>query len=277
MLRPAASKWRCRVWQHRRSIIGGESAQSRQAVDPISSNPNRDIRLLSETASDGAVRYLRSLIFTGELGPGDKLPPERELAERLGISRITLRLALKSLESTGYIVTTRGAGGGSRVTEVSLLRCWDQWMLMHSDELEDIFELRSTVETRIAALAAERRTEEELRDIEAALTKEWDDPIRTSLFRSDLDIHNAIARAAHSPRLHRAMDEARAELFVPVDQAISERGELEAHELHRAILEAIRDQDAARAAQCMSEHIASVRSMVLRTVKDSAAVPPKTR
>ena len=114
------------------------------------------------------------------------------------------------------------------------------------------------------------------RDIEAALTKEWDDPIRTSLFRSDLDIHNAIARAAHSPRLHRAMDEARAELFVPVDQAISERGELEAHELHRAILEAIRDQDAARAAQCMSEHIASVRSMVLRTVKDSAAVPPKT-
>ena len=84
-------------------------------ADPTSANSPRDITLVSETASDSAVHYLRSLIFTGELGPGDRLPPERELAERLGISRITLRLALKSLESTGFIVTTRGARGGSRV------------------------------------------------------------------------------------------------------------------------------------------------------------------
>ena len=240
-------------------------------ADPTSANSPRDITLVSETASDSAVHYLRSLIFTGELGPGDRLPPERDLAERLGISRITLRLALKSLESTGFIVTTRGARGGSRVNAAPLLlRCWNQWMMLHSDEVDDIFELRLTVESRIAALAAERRTEEELRAIEAAFAKEWENPNRTSLFRGDMEIHIAIARAAHSPRLQQVMTEARGELFIPVDQAMMEHREEEAHVSHGMILEAIRNRDAARAAECMSEHIEYVRVMVQRALESSA-------
>ena len=92
-----------------------------------------DISLSPDTASESAERYVRALIFWGELGPGDKLPPATELAARLGISRVTLRLALRSLESTGYLITTRGAHGGSRVTDVaSLTRCWTQWMAAHS-------------------------------------------------------------------------------------------------------------------------------------------------
>ncbi|HEY5528555.1 MAG TPA: FCD domain-containing protein [Thermoleophilia bacterium] len=247
-------------------------------ADSINPDIDRDITLVSETASDNAVHYLRSLIFMGELGAGDRLPPERELAERLGISRITLRLALKSLESTGYIVTTRGARGGSRVNDPPfLLRCWNQWMSLHSDELEDIFELRLTIEMRLAALAAERRTEEELRAIETAYANEWDNPNRTKLFRGDVDIHKTIARAAHSPRLERAMIAARGELFVPVDQAITEHREHEAHESHGAILEAIRGKDAARAAECMSEHIKYVRIMVQRALESSAIMPSAPR
>jgi GntR family transcriptional repressor for pyruvate dehydrogenase complex len=122
-----------------------------------------DISLETETASDSAVRFLRALIFAGELGPGDKLPPERDLGARLGISRMTLRLALKALESTGYIVTTRGSRGGSRVADAaSLSRCWNQWMGEHAGELNDIFEFRATIESKLAALAAERRSEEDL-------------------------------------------------------------------------------------------------------------------
>ena len=114
-----------------------------------------DMSLTPGTASESAERYVRALIFWGELGPGDRLPPATELAALLGISRVTLRIALRSLESTGYLVTTRGAHGGSRVSDLQTLqKCWDQWMAEHRDELDDIFEFRLTVETRLAELAA---------------------------------------------------------------------------------------------------------------------------
>ncbi len=138
------------------------------SISTAKSAPLQELSLSPETASDRAVRFLRAMIFCGELRPGDRLPPERDLGARLGISRMTLRLALKVLESSGYIVTTRGSHGGSRVNDVdSLFRCWKQWMQQHSQELEDIFELRVTVEARLAALAAERRTEEDSQEHES--------------------------------------------------------------------------------------------------------------
>ena len=118
-----------------------------------------DMSLTPGTASESAERYVRALIFWGELGPGDRLPPATELAALLGISRVTLRIALRSLESAGYLVTTRGAHGGSRVSDVrALQKCWHRWMTEHSGELDDIFEFRITIERRLAELAAERRT-----------------------------------------------------------------------------------------------------------------------
>jgi GntR family transcriptional repressor for pyruvate dehydrogenase complex len=238
------------------------------------SGNERDISLAPDTTAESAVRYLRGLIFSGELGPGDRLPAERDLAARLGISRITLRLALKSLESTGYIVTKRGAHGGSRVNEFpALLRCWHQWMALHRDELEDVFEFRRTVETRIAALAAERRTAAELEAIEAAVAKERDNSSRSALFRTDMEIHRAIAHASHSARLQRAMLDVRAELFVPVDQALVEHRQQEINDSHEAILAAIRAQDAQRAAQAAAAHIAKVREFVYRALEAAQLSP----
>ena len=203
-----------------------------------------DIALETETASDSAVRFLRALIFSGELGPDDKLPPERDLGARLGISRMTLRLALKALESTGYIVTTRGSRGGSRVADAdSLSRCWNQWMHEHAGELDDIFEFRATIESKLAALAAERRTDEDLQAMERAVAGERQPQDWSSLFRTDIDIHRAIARAARSPRLERAMMSARGDLFVPIDLDRLEDRPHEVHDSHQGIIEAIRAQD----------------------------------
>lgn len=221
-----------------------------------------EISLAPETASDSAVRFLRAMIFAGELGPGDKLPPERDLGARLGISRMTLRLALKALESTGYIVTTRGSRGGSRVTDSeSLAQCWNQWMRQHADELDDIFEYRTTVETRLASLAAERRTDEDLRAMERALAAERRPQDWASLFRTDIDIHRSIARAARSPRLEQAMLAARGELFVPVDLDRLQDSEHQVHDTHAAILQAIRDQDPSGAAEQMRRHIDLIREL----------------
>ena len=230
----------------------------------------REVSLVSETASDSAVRFLRAMIFAGELGPGDRLPPERDLGARLGISRMTLRLALKALESTGYIVTTRGSHGGSRVSDaLSLARCWKRWMRQHSDELDDIFEFRVTVETRLAALAAQRRTDEDLRIMETAIASERPPKDWPSLFHADVDLHRGIARAARSPHLERAMMAARGELFVPVDFAHLDEKQPRIHDTHRAILEAIRARDAVKAADEMRRHINIVRELTDRAMEAS--------
>jgi GntR family transcriptional repressor for pyruvate dehydrogenase complex len=235
------------------------------------------VSLAPETASDSAVHFLRAMIFSGELGPGDKLPPERDLGARLGISRMTLRLALKALESTGYIVTTRGSRGGSRVTDAaSLLNCWSQWMRQHSGELGDIFEFRMTVETRLAALAAERRTEDDLEKIGRAAAEELGPKDWSSLFRADMDIHRAIARAARSPRLEKAMMDARGELFIPVDLARLEDRPHQVHSSHAAILEAIRDGDPGSAAEEMRKHIELVRRLIDKALETAGIGPPAT-
>lgn len=246
-----------------------------------SSNPDNDIvqevSLVPETASDSAVRYIRAMIFSGELGPGDKLPPERDLGSRLGISRMTLRLALKALESTGYIVTTRGSHGGSRVASTeSLIECWTQWMRHHATELDDIFEFRTTVEMRIAALAAERRTEADLEAIATAVAHESQPQDWSSLFRADVNIHRAIARAARSARLESAMLAARGDLFVPVDLRRLETREYEVHQMHATIFEAIKQKDPGAAASAMRNHIGIIRALTEKAMAAAGLTPPKT-
>ena len=143
-----------------------------------------DMSLTPGTASESAERYVRALIFWGELGPGDRLPPATELAAHLGISRVTLRLALRSLESTGlpghHPRRPRRLARQRHPDAAALL---GQWMTEHRDELDDIFELRTTVERRLAALAAERRTAADLDAIERALDEERDNRRRARCSR----------------------------------------------------------------------------------------------
>jgi GntR family transcriptional repressor for pyruvate dehydrogenase complex len=234
----------------------------------------REVSLLPETASDSAVRFLRAMIFSGELRPGDRLPPERDLGARLGISRMTLRLALKALESTGYIFTTRGSHGGSRVSDPdSLFRCWKQWMRQHSGELEDVFEFRITVEARLAALAAERRTDEDLQIMRTTVaseepTKDW-----SSLFRADMDLHRAIADAARSPHLERAMMAARGELFVPVDIMNLDAKNPRIHATHQLLIDAIQAQDTIKAESEMRRHIGIVQELTNKALEASGLRP----
>ena len=226
-----------------------------------------DMSLTPGTASESAERYVRALIFWGELGPGDRLPPATELAALLGISRVTLRIALRSLQSTGYLVTTRGAHGGSRVNDLQALqKCWVQWMAEHSGELDDIFEFRITIETRLAELAARRRTTEELEIMEKALAEERDNRRRASLFQADADIHRGIAAGAHSPRLALAMNAVRADLFLPVDQELLDRTEDDVFATHEDIVAAIRDKDPERAAAAAERHVQRVRQLMTRAL-----------
>jgi DNA-binding FadR family transcriptional regulator len=210
-------------------------------------------------ASDSARRLVLALIFSGEMGPGDRLPPERELAAQLGISRITLREALKSLEAAGYLVTKVGAHGGTRVnTLASLERCFDEWIRAHGDELDGLLEYHSIIESAIAALAAERRTEADLERLEAARIPET--PTRADVVERHKAFHNALAQAAGNQYLTDAMVTARREIFVPLDHVIDEHRVDTIRENHDRILAAVRDRDPERAAAEMRHHLVNPRN-----------------
>jgi GntR family transcriptional regulator, transcriptional repressor for pyruvate dehydrogenase complex len=210
-------------------------------------------------ASDSARRLVLSLIFSGEMGPGDRLPPERELAVQLGISRITLREALKSLEAAGYLVTKVGAHGGTRVNDLTTLeRCFDEWIRAQGDQLDGLIEYHNIIESAIATLAAERRTHEDLEKLEAARIPE--NPTRAVLVERHREFHNALAQAARNPHLVDAMVATRREIFVPLDHVMDEHRVDVIRENHERILAAVKAGDPERAAAEMRHHLVNPKT-----------------
>ena len=237
----------------------------------FAASPQEKATLTTTNSSDAAASLIRGLVFSGALGPGDWLPPGRELAARLGISPLTLRVALKSLESTGYIVTTRGQRGGSRVTELeTLTRCWLDWMRDQASEVDDMWDFREIVETTIASLAAVRRTESELRSIETALTAAATDS-HTAFLRWNDVFHDELAHASHSKRLEQSMVSVRQELFLPVGLLLRKHRATELRDDHAQIFEAVRNREPERAAESMRGHLAGTRSMVQEVLQEELA------
>ena len=210
--------------------------------------------LAQRRASDNAEHYLRSLIFSGRLGPDDRLPPERELATQLGIARITLRAAIRSLETAGFIVVKIGSKGGPRVNNyVAISDCWRDWMQKHKHQLDEMLEFRRLISTRIASCAAERRTPEDLQALEQGVRGSEEN--RDSIAQWHLSFHDALATAAHNDYLRWADLVIRGDLFQPADKVVSEKKITEILGLHSRILDAIRDQDPDRAAEEMRAHL----------------------
>ena len=205
-------------------------------------------------ASDIAERYLKSLIFSGQLTPGDRLPPERELATQLGISRITLRVALRSLETVGFLVIKLGSKGGSRVNDAaSITLHWEEWMRAHRHQLAEMLEFRRLIETEIASLAAQRRTAADLKLLKSAGSppEEGTRP----LVRWHFGFHDALAKAAHNVYLEQSMHAIRGELFVPVDWVLTEHRIAQIEGVHDLILDAVRAGDPERARKEMAAHL----------------------
>ena len=219
---------------------------------PAYTGPLLDTDQLS--TSEVAERYLVSLIFSGQLAPGDKLPSERELAAHFGIARITLRAALRSLESRGFLSIKIGSKGGAWINDVPTIRArWDEWMRTHKDQIREILEYRELVETKIAELAALHRTAKDLRLLEAVHRSELRP--RPSPVHPHFGFHDALAKAAHNHYLERAMLTTRAELFVPAGWGLTDTRNQDLGDLHGQLLEAVRAKDAVRATELMRSHI----------------------
>lgn len=203
---------------------------------------------------------LRARIHRGELGPGDRLPAERELAGDLGVSRQRLRDALRELEGEGYLLSRRGAHGGWFVTE--LARPFAAWAARSRHDIDDMVDFRLAVECRAAALAAGRRSRQDLRAMTDAVEALTDAEPRAYRL-ADVAFHSAVALAARSERLFAAVERARGELFEPVEELWHDHRTSESQESHRAVLDAIEASDPEAAAKAMADHIETTRRELL--------------
>ncbi|MBO0827695.1 MAG: FadR family transcriptional regulator [Streptosporangiales bacterium] len=213
--------------------------------------------------TEGVAEHIRAMIHRGELGPGDRLPPERELAEELGVARASLREAIKSLQSRGYVEVRRGAHGGTFVTELSRpFRDWRQQVRKQRGEIDEIIDFRIALEQHAARLAATRRTRPDLTEMRAAIDSMADSDSRATFRLADSRFHSAVARAARNTRLEAGIDQARGALFSPHDLLEYVEPVEESVRDHRGVYEAIRAKDADAAACLMAAHIDRTREQL---------------
>lgn len=221
----------------------------------------------SLTLTQAVADHLRRLIHRGEVGPGDRLPAERELAEQLGVARISLREAIKILQRDGYVEVRRGAQGGTYVTELDEpVARWRAKMRTESGEFDDILDFRIALETGSARLAAIRRSPEDLAALRSAIRDLERASGRAAFRLTDSQFHAALAEAAGNSRLEAAIESARGELFTTHDLLPFTDPIQESVRDHEAIYRAVfnRDPDAASAA--MREHIENTREQLREIV-----------
>jgi len=196
------------------------------------------------------------------LAAGERLPPERELATRLGVSRATLSQALVALEVVGVVAVRHGDGTVLTGKVSGTIR---QAIRAHADRIPEIIETRDALETKLAALAAQRRTDEDLAVIEAALQEmERDVEGGGRGVEGDEKFHAAVTAAGHSALLARLMVEIRELVRETRIESLSQPGRpRDSLAGHRRIAEAIAAGDPAAAAAAMHDHISMVSDLAL--------------
>lgn len=213
-------------------------------------------QVTSVTLTQAVAEHLRRLIHRGEVAPGERLPPERELAEQLGVARLSLREALRVLREDGYVEVRRGASGGTYVTGLSRpAQAWRHRMRERVGEIDDILDFRIALETESAILAARRWTAPDLDVLEEAIEALDHVSGRATFRQADSRFHEGLARAARNERLAEAIATARGELFVPRDLLPFDEPVADTLRDHRTITDAVRARDADAAAGAMRDHL----------------------
>ena len=223
--------------------------------------------------TDEAIEKIKDMIVRGELAPGSRLPPEKDLAERLGLSRSSMREAVKALEVIRVLDVRRGDGTYVTSLEPKLLLEAISFVVdLHDDDsLLEIFAVRRVLESHATGLAAQQAGDGDIAGLDAEISGVAPDTDIESLVEHDVRFHGAIARLAGNDYLASLLDSltsqtVRARVWRGLTQAgVVERTLAE----HRAILDAIADHDMELATSIAQVHIAGIERW-LRQARDRA-------
>ena len=247
----------------RRDPHGGAPLQEAAIGAPV-----RRVRKAYEQVYD----QLRELIMRGELARGQRLPGEAALASEFGVSRGTVREALRLLAAQNLIRTAKGAGGGSFVTlptadHISELMQANIRLLNESREVtaEEMLEVRELLESFAARMAARRRSQADLEQLAACIPEGADELETEQQLICNTSFHTGLLQAAGNTLLSIS-----AGPVFGILQTNMRRSEIGTQTLehinddHRAILDAVRARDADQAERKMREHLAMLRETYVR-------------
>ncbi len=209
------------------------------------------------------VAKIKEMVEKGRFKAGDQLPVERELAEVFRVSRSSVREALRSLESQGFIESRQGDGTyiASQPAE-SLVSPLASVIFTEKDDQMELFEMRRMIEPDLAYLAAERATEEEIALMEEVLALQEEQIARGESGKDvDKNFHYLLSRAAKNKALLRITDNIIDLLAESREQYLQVEGRPQKSILrHREVLDAIRAGDPDRAEKCMLEHLMDIET-----------------
>lgn len=230
------------------------------------------------TTAEEVVTRLRDMIHSGELAPGDRLPPERDLAKILGVSRPTLRAGIRSLATVGILQSRQGAGtfvaerGESPMLDSSPLRMLSA---LHGFTSDEMFEARLALEMSIAGLAAERATSEQMTLMAEEITGMYaslNEPEQYLVH--DMKFHQTIAAASNNRILTSLMNMIATILFDNRSKTVKRAKDLkQSAEQHHNIYRAMRERDPEVARRAMHDHlIETQKAQRLEEQEDAAAL-----
>jgi GntR family transcriptional repressor for pyruvate dehydrogenase complex len=222
-----------------------------------------------KTVHDEIVAQIREQLAEGRWKPGDRLPSERELSQRLRVSRASVREAIRALESRGLVQIKTGEGTYVGSGSEALLSPLVSVILQQKDVLLDIFEARKVIEPEIAALAAKRASPEEIQRMEEIL----EDQARQiaqgeSGVEADTAFHSLLTQSTKNKIFLRLNDAIVDSLHETRERSLHVHGR-PARSLagHREILKAVRAKDTARARRVMLQHLTAIELNVLKPTK----------
>jgi DNA-binding FadR family transcriptional regulator len=223
---------------------------------------------------------LREQIFSGALTTGQRLPREVDLAEQLGVSRPTVREALRVLASENLIRTVKGPTGGSfvmrpTVDHISNFLTANINLLTAANEvtLDELLELRESLEVPSARLACRRRTEKDLQHLTEMVPDEAGELTTSDRFRFNKDFHETLVEAAGNKLVVLAAQPIFVVLQTHLRRTVLSVADYQViHDGHVRLAAAIADRDEARAEDEMRQHLADLRPLyerAWRTTRES--------
>ncbi|MFI5909246.1 FadR/GntR family transcriptional regulator [Dactylosporangium sp. NPDC051541] len=220
--------------------------------------------------TDEAIDKIKGMITSGELGPGDRLPKEADLAERLGLSRNSLREAVKALSMIRVLDVRQGDGTYVTSLEPNLLLDALSFVVdFHRDDtVLQFLEVRRILEPAATALATTKMTDAELTKLQAVLDELGTDPTIEALVANDLEFHRLIAAGSGNAVLCSLIDglsgpTTRARIWRGLTQ---EGAAARTREQHQAIVDAITSREPDLARSWAAIHVAGVEQWLRRAL-----------
>ena len=204
------------------------------------------------------------LISSGELRPGERLPPERELAERFGASRSSLRPVMKVLESVGVILQKVGDGSYLNPDASGILHLpFTFLILLDGVSLVELFDARLMIEPQLAARAAECASSRDLEKMRATLSG-----MLTDTVNADIAFHEAVCEATGNRICHRMFGAIHRAFQQGMEQTARLAPPERALDFHRAIYSAIHLRQPEEARRKMTEHLLDAKGILLQACLD---------